>query len=120
MRPERRRPAAVSPWLKATFLAATFASCARTPHEEAPATWDDTAYTPRALCATRDVGATPVRRLTATELRRTLTELFGRKPPALEDLPVVIAVPAVSGSTGLARAGIKKRVEKALGSTIEG
>jgi V/A-type H+/Na+-transporting ATPase subunit F len=40
--------------------------------------------------------------------------------PALEDLPVVLAVPAVSGSTGLSRASIKKRVEKALGSVIEG
>lgn len=39
--------------------------------------------------------------------------------PALEDLPVVLAVPAVSGATGLSRAGIKKRVEKALGSVIE-
>jgi len=40
--------------------------------------------------------------------------------PALEDLPVVLAIPAVSGSIGLGRAGIKKRVEKALGSVIEG
>jgi len=39
--------------------------------------------------------------------------------PALEDLPVVLAVPAVSGSKGLGRAGIRKRVEKALGSVIE-
>lgn len=39
--------------------------------------------------------------------------------PAVEDLPVVLAVPAVSGSTGLGRAGVKKRVEKALGSVIE-
>jgi V/A-type H+/Na+-transporting ATPase subunit F len=38
--------------------------------------------------------------------------------PAIEDLPVIIAIPAVSGSTGLARKGIKKRVEKALGSVI--
>ena len=40
--------------------------------------------------------------------------------PALEDLPVVLPVPAISGSTGLGRAGIKKRVVKALGSVIEG
>ena len=40
--------------------------------------------------------------------------------PAALDLPVVIAVPAVSGSIGLGRAGVKKRVEKALGSVIEG
>jgi V/A-type H+-transporting ATPase subunit F len=40
--------------------------------------------------------------------------------PAIEDLPVVLAVPAVSGSLGLGKAGIKKRVEKALGSMVEG
>jgi len=40
--------------------------------------------------------------------------------PGIEDLPVVLVVPAVSGSTGLGKAGIKKRVEKALGSVIEG
>jgi V/A-type H+-transporting ATPase subunit F len=40
--------------------------------------------------------------------------------PAIEDLPVILAIPAVSGSTGLARKGIKKRVEKALGSVIGG
>ncbi len=39
--------------------------------------------------------------------------------PAIEDLPVVLAVPAASGFTGLGRASIKKRVEKALGSIIE-
>lgn len=48
--------------------------------------------------------------------------LLARIPdfPAIEDLPVVLPVPAVSGSTGMGRAGIKKRVEKALGSVIEG
>ncbi|RJP32598.1 MAG: V-type ATP synthase subunit F [Actinobacteria bacterium] len=40
--------------------------------------------------------------------------------PAIEDLPVVITVPAVSGSSGLGKAGVRKRVEKALGSVIEG
>ncbi|MEW6553522.1 MAG: V-type ATP synthase subunit F [Actinomycetota bacterium] len=39
--------------------------------------------------------------------------------PALEDLPVVLAVPSVSGSTGLSKTRIRKRVEKALGSVIE-
>ena len=39
--------------------------------------------------------------------------------PDLGDLPVIMAVPAVSGSLGLARAGIKGRVVKALGSTLE-
>ncbi len=40
--------------------------------------------------------------------------------PGDEDLPVVLVVPAVSGSTGLGRTGVRKRVEKALGSVIEG
>ena len=39
--------------------------------------------------------------------------------PGHEELPVVLAVPAVAGSIGTGRAGIKKRVEKALGSVIE-
>ncbi len=39
--------------------------------------------------------------------------------PDLGELPVIMAVPAVSGSLGLARAGIRSRVVKALGSTLE-
>ncbi|MDI6831404.1 MAG: V-type ATP synthase subunit F [Actinomycetota bacterium] len=39
--------------------------------------------------------------------------------PGEGGLPVIMAVPAVSGSLGLARAGIKARVVKALGSTLD-
>lgn len=35
------------------------------------------------------------------------------------DMPVIMTVPAVSGSLGLARAAIRSRVVKALGSTLE-
>jgi V/A-type H+-transporting ATPase subunit F len=39
--------------------------------------------------------------------------------PALEELPVVLAIPSVSGSMGIGRSGIKKKVEKALGSILD-
>jgi vacuolar-type H+-ATPase subunit F/Vma7 len=39
--------------------------------------------------------------------------------PGYEELPVIMAIPAVAGSIGTGRAGIKKRVEKALGSVFD-
>lgn len=39
---------------------------------------------------------------------------------AHEGLPVVMAVPTVSGSLGLGKTMVKKRVVKALGSVLEG
>ncbi len=39
--------------------------------------------------------------------------------PAHEGLPVVLAIPAVTGSLGIGRADIKKRVEKAVGAIIK-
>ncbi len=50
---------------------------------------------------------------------RVMLEKVPGFPDLGEDLPVVMAVPAVSGSLGLAREGIKSRVVKALGSTLE-
>jgi vacuolar-type H+-ATPase subunit F/Vma7 len=40
--------------------------------------------------------------------------------PAHEGLPMVLAVPAVSGSLGVGKTMVKKRVVKALGSVLEG
>ncbi len=37
-----------------------------------------------------------------------------------EGLPVILPIPAISGSLGIAKAGARKRVEKALGSVIKG
>ena len=48
-------------------------------------------------------------------LREKVTD-FG----AHEGLPVVMAVPTVSGSLGLGKSMVKKRVVKALGSVLEG
>lgn len=39
--------------------------------------------------------------------------------PGHEEMPVILAIPAIAGSTGAGRAGVKKRVEKALGSVID-
>ncbi|MBN2027093.1 MAG: V-type ATP synthase subunit F [Actinobacteria bacterium] len=39
---------------------------------------------------------------------------------AHEGLPVVMAIPTVSGSLGLGKSMVKKRVVKALGSVLEG
>lgn len=47
--------------------------------------------------------------------------LMERMPdfPGHEEMPVILAIPAIAGSTGAGRAGVKKRVEKALGSVID-
>jgi vacuolar-type H+-ATPase subunit F/Vma7 len=39
--------------------------------------------------------------------------------PPREGLPVVLAVPAASGSTGIASSMVRERVIKALGSVVE-
>jgi vacuolar-type H+-ATPase subunit F/Vma7 len=39
--------------------------------------------------------------------------------PGHEGLPVVLVIPAVTGSLGIGRADIKKRVEKAVGAIIK-
>lgn len=38
---------------------------------------------------------------------------------AHEGLPVIVAVPAVTGSMGIARESIKRKMEKALGAVID-
>jgi V/A-type H+/Na+-transporting ATPase subunit F len=40
--------------------------------------------------------------------------------PSHEGLPVVLVIPAVTGSLGIGQADIKKRVEKAVGAIIKG
>lgn len=40
--------------------------------------------------------------------------------PPHEGLPVVLAIPAVTGSLGVARSVIRERIVKALGSVVEG
>lgn len=39
--------------------------------------------------------------------------------PDVDELPVVLAVPAVSGTLGLGREAIKGRIVKALGSMVD-
>jgi vacuolar-type H+-ATPase subunit F/Vma7 len=39
--------------------------------------------------------------------------------PAHEGLPVILVIPAVTGSLGIGRADIKNRVEKAVGAVIK-
>jgi V/A-type H+/Na+-transporting ATPase subunit F len=39
--------------------------------------------------------------------------------PDVEELPVVLVVPAVSGSLGLGKEGIREKIVKALGSVID-
>jgi vacuolar-type H+-ATPase subunit F/Vma7 len=39
--------------------------------------------------------------------------------PGAEELPVVLAVPAVSGTLGLGKEAIKERIVKALGSVVD-
>ncbi len=63
----------------------------------------------------------PLERYAVVMITETVYEVLLEKVPdfpPVEDMPVVLVVPAVSGSTGLGRSGIKKRVEKALGSVI--
>ncbi|OFW55970.1 MAG: hypothetical protein A2Y75_04430 [Candidatus Solincola sediminis] len=48
-------------------------------------------------------------------LRRQITGF-----PSYEGLPVILAIPPVTGSLGTARTVIRDRVVKALGSVIEG
>ncbi len=66
-------------------------------------------------------GALPLERYAVVMITEPVYEVLRELAPDFpphEGLPVVLAVPAVSGSMGIARNVIRKRVVKALGSVI--
>ena len=74
--------------------------------EEGPAIWESLPRERYALVM-----------ITEPVYKVLLEEVQGFPGPA--DLPVILPVPAVSGSLGLAREGIKARIVKALGSVMD-
>jgi vacuolar-type H+-ATPase subunit F/Vma7 len=74
--------------------------------EEGPATWESIPLERYAVVLVTE----PV----YEKLRESIPDF-----PAHEGLPVVLVIPAVTGSSGIGGSGVKKKVEKAVGTILE-